>query len=170
MNKIFDDIYILLKDVFKGTIFEGHAFFVGGCVRDYINDLNPNDIDIVIDLKNESKSFCDILHSKLINATTEPFQLGQYPIYSIKFTKDFHYNEKFLKLNDISIEVAESMSERFNNNDSRQRDVEFASINDDIFRRDFSINSGSGSSITTPDRNSQICGSENQPNYISRHY
>jgi poly(A) polymerase len=142
MNKIFDDIYILLKDVFKGTIFEGHAFFVGGCVRDYINDLNPNDIDIVIDLKNESKSFCDILHSKLINATTEPFQLGHYPIYSIKFTKDFHYNEKFLKLNDISIEVAESMSERFNNNDSRQRDVEFASINDDIFRRDFSINSG----------------------------
>jgi hypothetical protein len=119
MNKIFDDIYILLKDVFKGTIFEGHAFFVGGCVRDYINDLNPNDIDIVIDLKNESKSFCDILHSKLINTTTEPFQLGHYPIYSIKFTKDFHYNEKFLKLNDISIEVAESMSERFNNNDSR---------------------------------------------------
>jgi hypothetical protein len=33
MNKIFDDIYILLKDIFKGTIFEGHAFFVGGCVR-----------------------------------------------------------------------------------------------------------------------------------------
>lgn len=142
MSKIFNDVYILLKDHFKGSIFDGHAFFVGGCVRDYLNDLNPHDIDIVIDLKDKSKLFCDELHNKFINVTTEPFQLGNYPIYSIKFTKDFHYNDKLLKLKDISIEVAESMNERFNDGNSRQREVAYASIYDDIFRRDFSINSG----------------------------
>jgi tRNA nucleotidyltransferase/poly(A) polymerase len=40
-----------------------------------------------------------------------------------------------------SIEIAETMSEEFPDNFSRQRDVKFSSLKDDIYRRDFTINS-----------------------------
>ena len=65
---------------------------------------------------------------------------------------------KFYNLKGITIEIADTMKEEFPDEDSRQRDVTYGTLEEDIMRRDYSINSGLIDVITfefrdlTPDK------------------
>ncbi len=121
--------------------FKGHSWIIGGYVRDNIMNRESNDIDIVVDIQGGSKVFCNNLKSILGDNVTEPFQLGAYPIWSIRFNTDIIIvDEKEFNVASEVIEIAESQSESFPDNNSRQRITKFGTIEEDILRRDFVIN------------------------------
>ncbi len=121
--------------------FKGHSWIIGGFVRDKIMKRESNDIDIVVDVQGGSKTFCNNLKSILGESVTEPFQLGNYPIWSVKFNKDVITidNKEFDVFSEI-VEISETQSESFPDDNSRQRITEFGTIEEDILRRDFVIN------------------------------
>ena len=145
------EIHLFLKTILSNTEFEGKTYFVGGCVRDFYRDKNAHDIDIVIDMQNGAKrlsyyiyqffknKFCE---ERLNDIITFPYQLGHYPIYSITFKDNFIISGITYNVKGITIEIADTMNEMFPNEDSRQRDVSYGTLEEDIMRRDFSINSG----------------------------
>lgn len=145
-----EETYKFLSKILKGNeFFDGKTFFVGGAVRDYFRGESAHDIDIVVNQKNGAEKLAFFIFNTIkekINGyndiVTMPYNLGNYPIYSITFKNNFEFNGIFYKLKDVVIEIADTMKETFPDDESRQRNVEFASLEDDIFRRDFSINSG----------------------------
>ena len=110
--------------------FKNHVYIVGGYVRDFVMNIEPKDLDLVIDIPKGNIAFANAIKNTYPNITTNPIKLGAYPIRQIQFTD---VNE--------TIEIADTMSETFPDKFSRQRDVIFASIEKDIERRDFTINS-----------------------------
>lgn len=139
---IVDDIRYLVRQVIKDNEFAYRTYFVGGCVRDYVCGKDPKDIDIVVNVENGSKILSRKLKEKYGKNITKPCNLGHYPIYSVTFTNDILINGKLCKVNGITIEISDTMKEEFHDVNSRQRNVEFASLEEDVLRRDFSINSG----------------------------
>jgi len=145
------EINQFFKSILTGTKFENKTYFVGGCVRDHFRGVKAHDIDIVVDMKNGSKELAyfiyDYFKSKFGNimleeSITMPFQLGHYPIYSITFKNNWSIFGKLYHFKDMTIEIADTMNETFPDDNSRQRDVIYGTLNEDIMRRDFSINSG----------------------------
>ena len=145
------EIHLFLKTILANTEFEGKTYFVGGCVRDYYRDIKAHDVDIVVDMKDGAKKLSHFIYKyfkeKMCDETlkstiTSPYQLGHYPIYSISFKDNFSTPGHFYVVKDITIEIADTMKEVFPNEDSRQRDVSYGSLEEDIMRRDYSINSG----------------------------
>jgi poly(A) polymerase len=135
------------KSILTETKFNGKTFFVGGCVRDYFRNQPAHDVDIVIDMKNGSKELAEYIFNFVNtninkNIITVPFQLGHYPIYSITFKEDFTLYNVDYKFKDMTIEIADTMNEAFPDENSRQREVQYGTLEEDIYRRDFSINSG----------------------------
>ena len=110
--------------------FKNHVYIVGGYVRDFVMNIEPKDLDLVIDIPKGNIAFANAIKNTYPDITTNPIKLGAYPIRPIQFTD---VNE--------TIEIADTMTETFPDKFSRQRDVIFASIEKDIERRDFTINS-----------------------------
>ena len=110
--------------------FKNHVYIVGGYVRDFVMNIEPKDLDLVIDIPKGNIAFANAIKNTYPDITTNPIKLGAYPIRQIQFTD---VNE--------TIEIADTMSETFPDKFSRQRDVIFETIEKDIERRDFTINS-----------------------------
>lgn len=110
--------------------FKNHVYIVGGYVRDFIMNIEPKDIDLVVDINKGNINFSNLIKKCYNNITTNPIRLGNYPIRQIQFTD----------LNE-TIEIADTMTESFPNKFSRQRKTIFATLEEDIKRRDFTINS-----------------------------
>ena len=143
------EIHIFLRTILSDTIFKDNIYFVGGCVRDFYRDKPAHDIDIVVNDEYGAHDLAYYIFNYIKDhkigsgdVITHPFQLGHYPIYSITFKENFTYKDHFYKFENLTIEIADSMNEIFNDENSRQRIVKFAALQDDIMRRDFSINSG----------------------------
>ena len=113
--------------------FRNHCFIVGGFVRDILMGFVPKDMDIVVDVEHGSLKLALKLHNIFKEETVYPRRLGKYPIWQLAFIKGEFAGE--------SIEIAETMSEEFPDKFSRQRMVKFSLLEDDIKRRDFTINS-----------------------------
>lgn len=142
MNAL-EEIRILLKNILKETNLFDKVYFVGGCVRDYIRNENPKDIDIVINHNKGSLKLGLIIHNLFSKETTFPYRLGNYPIRSISFKENVKFNDRIYNVSGLDLEIAETMTEEFSNPNSRQRNVKYTdNLKDDVFRRDFSINSG----------------------------
>lgn len=145
------EIHLFLKTILSDTEFEGKTYFVGGCVRDFYRDIKAHDVDIVVDMKDGAKKLSHFIYNyfkeklcdeMLKTIITSPYQLGHYPIYSISFKDNFALPGHFYVVEGITIEIADTMNEMFPDDNSRQRDVVHGTLNEDIMRRDFSINSG----------------------------
>lgn len=129
--EIYYDILNYLKEIIKGTEFEGHVFSVGGCERDKHLGMNTiKDIDIVIDLMDGGIKFTKWLES---NGYTN----GSVVVYENFGTAMFKLN-KFPK---EEIEAVHTRKETYRDKNSRNPETAFGTINDDCFRRDFTINS-----------------------------
>ena len=131
----------LLKYLLPKTRFKGHAFAVGGYPRDQLMGLEAKDLDIVVDLKNGAKDLTQFIYSQFPNEVTHPMNMGNYPIWQITFKDNISFNGETYKTAGAVIEFAESMRESFSDPNSRQRQVEFATLKEDVLRRDISANS-----------------------------
>ncbi len=121
--------------------FKNKVFSVGGFVRDQILNIESNDLDLVVELSGGAEKFASFLNSQFKNETTTPFQKGHgYPIWFLKFKTDIVYNEQIFKTTNGSIDIADSQKECFPDPTTRQRITTFGNLNEDIRRRDFTIN------------------------------
>lgn len=120
-----------IKNIINGTEFDGHVYSVGGCERDkHLGSDTIKDIDIVVDLMDGGIRFANWLES---NGYTK----GSVVVYENFGTamfklKEFPYEE---------IETVHTRKETYRDKNSRNPETAFGTINDDCFRRDFTINS-----------------------------
>lgn len=129
---------LLLK---TNSEFKNKVFSIGGFVRDQILNIESNDLDLVVEISGGAEKFATFLNSQFKNETTTAFQKGLgYPIWFLKFKTDVVYNEQIFKTAGGSIDIADSQKECFPDPTTRQRITTFGNLNEDIKRRDFTIN------------------------------
>ena len=120
-----------LKNVIKDREFDGHVYSVGGCERDkHLGMSEIKDIDLVVDLKDGGIRFARWLHSMGL------VQNGNIVVYENFGTAMF----KLSAFPDEEIEVVHTRKETYRDKNSRNPETAFGTINEDCFRRDFTIN------------------------------
>lgn len=128
-QKDFYKIVNYIKQIISGSEYENHVYSVGGAVRDLLMNNEIKDIDLVIDLQDGGIRFVNWLY-KLNLLTHEPVV---YPTYGTAMCifKDFP---------DIEIECVQTRKEQYKNKNSRNPKCVYGSLEDDIYRRDFTCN------------------------------
>jgi poly(A) polymerase len=103
--------------------------------------IDSKDLDVVIDIQGGAKALGGFLHRLFPEATSTPRQLGKgYPIWFVAFKEDVEYKGQVYQTKGADIDIAESQKEGFPDPDSRQRVVDFGTIEEDMQRRDFTVN------------------------------
>ena len=118
-----------IKDIIRGTLYEGHIFVVGGSVRDMQMKNAIKDIDIVVDIANGGIDFAHFCMNKGL-LMREPVIFERYGVAAFRF-KSFP---------DEDIECVMTRGEKYPDRNSRNPETIFASIEDDCIRRDLTIN------------------------------
>ena len=113
-----------IKNAISGTEFEGKSYIAGGFVRDYIMNKKSKDIDIVVELPNGGIRLAEFLYNKL--NTPKPVIFKKFGTVKVL-------------INNIEVEFVMSRMEKYNPK-SRNPEVIFTTINNDVIRRDFTIN------------------------------
>ena len=117
-----------IAQAIRGTKFEGKTYIVGGYVRELVRQRGePKDIDIVVELPNGGIELASLLYKKL--NTTKPVIFKKFGTAQI-YCKDYN----------VDIELVMTRKEAYDFK-TRNPVVEFGTINDDVVRRDFTINS-----------------------------
>lgn len=131
----------LIQKVIKNTEFEKKVYSVGGFVRDEILGIDSKDLDIVIEMEGGAKKLTQYIHELFKKETSKPVDLGKgYPIWKIVFNEDIDFENKIFKTKGADLEVADTQKESFPDPNSRQRKTEPGTLQEDIERRDFTVN------------------------------
>ena len=117
-----------LRDVTKGTKYEGELYLVGGYLRDRILGLKgAGDLDLV--LEGDALELARYLHSKGVSQ--------HYPVLYARF------GTAMLTVGtdtgSCAVELVSARAESYHS-DSRKPEVRTGTIQDDVLRRDFTIN------------------------------
>lgn len=129
-TKLYHVICEWLRDLIEGTQWEGHVFAVGGCCRDELMGFEIQDLDLAVDLPMGGVKFARWLQNK--HLTT-----GR-PVYFIKYGTA---KLRLRRFRDDEIELVQTRREQYTRETSRCPEVAFGSIEEDCFRRDFTVNS-----------------------------
>ncbi len=121
MNRIIEKIAAAVI----GTEFEGNTYVVGGYVRDLVMEKISSDIDIVVSLKKGGIKLAGFLHDQGI--ASRPVLFSNFETASTM-------------IDDCKVEFVMTRRESYRNYD-RKPDVFPGSLKEDVFRRDFTINS-----------------------------
>jgi poly(A) polymerase len=139
-----------LKAFLRGTPFEGRVFSVGGYNRDELLGLEAKDLDLVVELPSEknkpmpegAKKFTHFVWEQFPQSVHKPFQTGAaYPIWQLVFDDDIEFNGEVYHTKGAGIDVADTMKETFPDPASRQRQTQWGTLQEDVERRDFTVNS-----------------------------
>lgn len=128
-----------IKDIIKDSVWENKVYLAGGGVRDEILNKDIKDIDLLINYKNGGILFAEWITKKL-NIYKENSNPVIYPRFG---TSKFHLkNQKYnnVDLSDVEIECIMPRKEVYDKN-NRKPNVFDGDLNDDVNRRDFTINS-----------------------------
>lgn len=127
-----------LSDLIKGSMFENKSYIAGGFVRDEILSLYPKDIDIVVELPNGGIEFANFIAEKMGN-----YKEGSNPvIYPTFGTAKVVLKGKYkgIDISGIEVESVMTRSEEYIRG-SRKPIVKEGTLQDDVLRRDFTVNS-----------------------------
>ena len=122
-----------LKPLLQDSIFAETCYFAGGCVRDYLLQEQlgrplphtlPYDIDISVELPNGGIRLAEYLSPHFPTAI-----LSTYP----------GFGTAKLQMQDYTLEFVGTRKEQYSNQ-SRYPQISFGTLQDDVLRRDFSIN------------------------------
>ena len=125
----FKKITEYIGSIIKGTSFENHIFAVGGSVRDFYMGNDIKDIDLVIDLPNGGVDFANWCKDQGYTKTVV--------IYETYGTAMF----MFKQFPGEEIECVMTRGEKYLDDGTRNPTVEFNTIEEDVIRRDLTINS-----------------------------
>ncbi len=123
-----NDLRQELRSHLEASIFRDKVWFVGGCVRDYVQ--NPQgeltrDIDLTVELPEGGIRLAEYLTTK-----QQAMLISVHP----------KYGTASLRLWNMHLEFVATRKETYQLG-SRYPMVSFGSLRDDVFRRDFTINS-----------------------------
>lgn len=118
-----------LRDLIKGTEWEGHVFAVGGCVRDEIMGHEIKDIDLCVSLPSGGVRFAEWLRDN-------NHVLKQVTIYLSYGTAMLHLRA----FPDVELEFVQTRKEKYIDHSCRNPETAFGTIEDDCMRRDLTIN------------------------------
>jgi len=113
-----------LADALKGTIFYDKTYIVGGFVRDKLRDQPNKDIDLVVELQDGGIKLAEFLYQK---------GLTNKPVIFKRFSTATAI------MQDLQLEFVMTRKESYRN-DSRKPAVGMGTLQEDVFRRDFTIN------------------------------
>lgn len=131
----------LMKVVLRGTIFANKTHAVGGYVRDEVLGLDAKDLDVVVEMRDGAEKLTALIHRMFPVETSTPRRLGAgYPIWQIAFKGDVEHQGEVFATEGAVIEFVDSQKEAFPDPESRQRVVEYGTLQEDIERRDFTVN------------------------------
>lgn len=129
-----DTVIEFLKNIIAGTEWENRLYLAGGIVRDKIMGRTPKDVDIVVDGGIDA----GIEAAKFIAQKVGVYKEGSNPVVFEKFgTAKLRIP---IKGEIVEIEFIAPRKEKYTPG-SRKPEVEPATLRDDAFRRDFTINS-----------------------------
>lgn len=114
-----------IKQTIKGTEFEGKAFIAGGFVRDQVMGNQSKDIDIAVELPEGGIRLAQFLSEQLKGTNVVIFE---------------RFGTAQAVIDGEAIEFVHTRKE-FYTPGSRKPETSFGTIEDDVFRRDFTINS-----------------------------
>lgn len=129
-TKLYHVICEWLRDLIEGTPWEGHVFAVGGCCRDEIMGFEIKDLDLAVDLPMGGVKFARWLQKKRL--------IAGHPTFFVK------YGTAKLRLRrfpEEEIELVQTRKEQYTRETSRCPEVAFGTIEEDCYRRDFTVNS-----------------------------
>ena len=124
----FKKIANYIGDIIKDTPWYQHIYIVGGSVRDFYMGNDIKDIDLVIDLPHGGVDFANWCKDQGYTKTVV--------IYETYGTAMF----KFKQFPGEEIECVMTRGEKYLDKDSRNPVTVFADINEDVIRRDLTIN------------------------------
>lgn len=126
----YEEILRYLREVIKGTSWEGKVYTVGGCLRDALMQHDIHDVDLAVEVPDGGVMFPVWLEKR--GLTLEPPTLYRRFSSSRLRLKEFPQHE---------IEVVQTRREQYTDANSRNPEVCFGSLQDDCERRDLTINS-----------------------------
>ncbi len=125
----FKEIANYIGDIIKDTPWYQHIYIVGGSVRDFYMGNDIKDIDLVIDLPNGGVDFANWCKDQGYTKTVV--------IYETYGTAMF----MFKQFPGEEIECVMTRGEKYLDDGTRNPTVEFNTIEEDVIRRDLTINS-----------------------------
>jgi poly(A) polymerase len=120
-----NDVIITIANAIRGTEYENKTFIAGGFVRDRIMGKESNDLDIVVTITNGGINLAKFLYKIEISSRPVIFQ-------------QFGTAQVIISGNKIEFVMARKETYRDKN---RKPDVVQGTIIEDIYRRDFTVNS-----------------------------
>lgn len=115
------------------NLWKDHLFSVGGFVRDFQINRESHDLDLMVTIQGGSEKLAREFKNRFKDQITSPVQMGAiYPIWSFEF--------KTGEFQGLKVDIADSQKEMFPKNDERQRIASFGTFDEDIQRRDFTVN------------------------------
>ncbi len=126
---LYHEICRQIADLIKGTKWENHVFAVGGCCRDEVLGLEIQDLDLAVDIPKGGVDFARWLQRKKLT-------VGE-PTFFMKFGTA---KLRLRKWPDEEIEIVQTRSEKYTKKTSRCPEVVAGTIEEDCFRRDFTVN------------------------------
>ena len=138
---ISDDQVHAAVDLISGLIsntsqFRNKVFIAGGAVRDEVMGRTSHDIDIVVSKKNGGIELAEWLFQKL-RLTHKPVTFPKFGTAMLSLDGVVHNNTK---LDGVEIEMVQTRSEEYDPS-SRKPETSFGTIEQDVMRRDLTINS-----------------------------
>jgi poly(A) polymerase len=136
--KISDERYIKLieriKELIKGSVFDGHVFIVGGFIRDGLLGKPVHDIDIVVNTPNGGIAFATWMtyHTGCFLNNKNPVMYQTYGTAKFQLFND-------PELCDIEIECVQTRKEKYDK-ETRNPSTAYGTIEEDAARRDLTIN------------------------------
>ncbi len=119
------DIIKVISETIKGTRFENSSYIAGGFVRDLVMGKKSNDLDIVVALENGGEELAEFLFEKGVSSRPVIFE---------------RFGTALVIINGHKVEFVMTRKESYRAK-SRKPDVQIGTLEQDVFRRDFTINS-----------------------------
>lgn len=125
----YKEIINAIRELIRGTRFEGKVYSVGGCERDKRLHRSIKDIDLVVALPNGGIALANYLH-----------EIGETVFAPVVYE---HFGTAMFclkKFPDVELETVQTRKECYHDMESRNPETAYGTIQDDCTRRDFTVN------------------------------
>jgi poly(A) polymerase len=131
----------LLQTLLPQTRWAGKVYSVGGFVRDDLLGIVSKDLDVVVEQLGGAENLARFLHQTFPNQVSQAHQLGAtYPIWHLRFKSNIDFDSQLYLTEGAEVDFADTQKESFPDPTTRQRITQFGTIEEDIARRDFTVN------------------------------
>lgn len=134
------NLFDFLSNVLSGTSFQQITYVSGGYVRDYVKNIESNDLDLVVQYKNGAKQLSDFLISLFDGYITYEKLNPHYPTYNLKFKQDIPYDGKIFKVKNADIDISDTAKIRYAEDTNKKELFIYGNLTQDAYQRDFTIN------------------------------